>query len=105
MEGVTSMSLPKFAKIRQKFQVESLNDITGTISEQFNHVKADEKIGPDMEIAITVGSRGIANIPLIVKSVADEIKKEVQHHSSFLQWEVMVEQLPQGKLKYWTVLA
>ena len=75
MEGVKSMSLPKFAKIRQKFQVESLNDITGTISEQFNHVKADEKIGPDMEIAITVGSRGIANIPLIVKSVADEIKK------------------------------
>lgn len=69
------MSLPKFAKIRQKFQVESLNDITGTISDQFSQVKADGKIKPGMEIAITVGSRGIANIPLIVKSVADEIKK------------------------------
>ncbi|WHZ03763.1 lactate racemase domain-containing protein [Neobacillus sp. YX16] len=69
------MSLPKFAKIRQQFHVESLKDIAATISEQFNHVKADEKIKPGMEIAITVGSRGIANIPLIVKSVADEIKK------------------------------
>jgi hypothetical protein len=69
------MSLPKFAKIKQTFQVESLKDIPGAISEQFNHVKADEKIKPGMEIAITVGSRGIANIPLIVKSVADEIKK------------------------------
>jgi len=69
------MSLPKFAKIRQTFQAKSLKDIPTTISEQFTHVKADEKIKPGMEIAITVGSRGIANIPLIVKSVAEEIKK------------------------------
>jgi hypothetical protein len=69
------MSFPKVAKIRQRFQVESLQDIPGTISEQFNQVKADEKIKPGMEIAITVGSRGIANIPLIVKCVADEIKR------------------------------
>lgn len=69
------MSFPKMAKIRQTFQMESLKDIPGTIAEQFNHVKADEKIKPGMEIAITVGSRGISNIPLIVRSVADEIKK------------------------------
>lgn len=69
------MTFPKFAKIKQKFQVESLKNIPAAISEQFNHVKSDEKIKPGMEIAITVGSRGIANIPLIVKSVADEIKK------------------------------
>lgn len=69
------MSFPKMAKIRQKFQVESLQDIPGTIAEQFTAVKADEKIKPGMEIAITVGSRGINNIPLIVKSVADEIRK------------------------------
>ncbi|MDN3019737.1 lactate racemase domain-containing protein [Paenibacillus sp. BSR1-1] len=69
------MAFPKMAKIRQNFVVESLKDISGTISEQFNHVNADEKIKPGMEIAITVGSRGINNIPLIVKSVADEIKK------------------------------
>jgi hypothetical protein len=69
------MSFPKVAKIRQKFHTESLNDIPRTISEKFHQVNADEKIKPGMEIAITVGSRGIANIPLIVKSVADEIKK------------------------------
>lgn len=69
------MPLPKIGKIRQAFQVESIKDIAAVISDQFNQVKADEKIKPGMEIAITVGSRGIANIPLIVKSVADEIKK------------------------------
>ncbi|MGM0876804.1 MAG: lactate racemase domain-containing protein [Bacillota bacterium] len=69
------MSFPKVAKIRQKFQFESITDIPKVISEQFQAVNADEKIKPGMEIAITVGSRGIANIPLIVKSTADEIKK------------------------------
>lgn len=75
MEGVYPVALPKFAKIRQNFQVDSIKDIPNTISKQFINVQADEKIKPGMEIAITVGSRGIANIPLIVKSVADEIKK------------------------------
>ncbi|MFJ7978133.1 lactate racemase domain-containing protein [Peribacillus sp. NPDC096379] len=69
------MSFPKIAKIRQKFEVESLDNIPVTITEQFQHVKAEDKIKPGMEVAITVGSRGIANIPLIVKSVVDEIKK------------------------------
>jgi hypothetical protein len=69
------MSFPKMAKIRQHFQVESLENIPAVMTEQFDHVKADEKIKPGMEIAITVGSRGINNIPLIVKSVAEEIKK------------------------------
>jgi len=69
------MAFPKMAKIRQNFHVESIEDIPATITKQFQQVKADEKIKPGMEIAITVGSRGVANIPLIVKSVADEIKK------------------------------
>jgi hypothetical protein len=69
------MSFPKMARIRQHFEVESLKDIPAAIIEQFNKINADEKIKPGMEIAITVGSRGISNIPTIVKSVADEIKK------------------------------
>ncbi|AEP00940.1 lactate racemase domain-containing protein [Heyndrickxia coagulans] len=69
------MSFPKLAKIKQTFQAESLKDIPGTIKDEFIRVNADKKIKPGMEIAITAGSRGIANIPLIVKSVADEIKK------------------------------
>jgi hypothetical protein len=69
------MSFPKMAKIRQYFEVESLKDIPTVITDQFTKIKADEKIKPGMEIAITVGSRGISNIPTIVRSVAEEIKK------------------------------
>lgn len=69
------MSLPKFAKIRQRFSATSITDIATCIEEEFQKQNATQKIQPGMEIAITVGSRGIANIPLIVKCVADEIKK------------------------------
>lgn len=69
------MAFPKVAKIRQKFEVESITDVSKVIEEQFQTVEANQKIKPGMEIAITVGSRGIANIDLIVKSIAEEIKK------------------------------
>ena len=69
------MAFPKVAKIRQKFEVESISDVSKVIEEQFQTVEANQRIKPGMEIAITVGSRGIANIDLIVKSIAEEIKK------------------------------
>lgn len=52
-----------------------MTNIPKKVADEFIQVQADDKVKPGMEIAITVGSRGIANIPLIVKSTADEIKK------------------------------
>ena len=70
------MAFPKVAKIRQKFEVESITDVSKVIEDQFQALEANnQKINPGMEIAITVGSRGIANIDFIVKGIADEIKK------------------------------
>ncbi|WP_270181159.1 lactate racemase domain-containing protein [Alkalihalobacillus sp. CinArs1] len=69
------MAFPKVAKIRQSFDVESIQDVSTVIEEQFSSIEANQKIKPGMEIAITVGSRGIANIPTIVKGIADEVKK------------------------------
>ena len=70
------MAFPKVAKIRQKFEVESITDVSKVIEDQFQALEANnQKINPGMEIAITVGSRGIANIDFIVKSIAEEIKK------------------------------
>ncbi len=73
--GGKKLAFPKVAKIRQKFEVESITDVSKVIEEQFHAVEANQKIKPGMEIAITVGSRGIANIDSIVKSIAEEIRK------------------------------
>ncbi|MBS1808153.1 MAG: DUF2088 domain-containing protein [Acidobacteria bacterium] len=61
----------QFTKIRQQFAREALADIEATVHQR---VTAKLKIAPGANIAITVGSRGIANIARIAKATADAVK-------------------------------
>ncbi|MEA2015266.1 MAG: lactate racemase domain-containing protein, partial [Actinomycetota bacterium] len=45
------------------------------IIQELKRVKISEKIKPGMQIGITVGSRGIDNLDLIIKTVIQEVKK------------------------------
>jgi len=65
----------KFKKIYQKFDNKKLNNIPEFISEEFKRIQLDRKIKPGMKIAITVGSRGIDNLQLIIKNIISEVKK------------------------------
>ncbi len=65
----------KLIKIHQKFDSEKLNNIPEAISKEFERIQLDRKIKPGMKIGITVGSRGIDNLQLIIKSIIFEIKK------------------------------
>lgn len=73
---LNEVELPKMVPIRQKFNdthipVEHIAEI---VKEQLSRDEITNQINPGMEIAITVGSRGVANIPLIAKAIADYIK-------------------------------
>lgn len=70
--------LPRMVRIREKFDdtcipVEQIHD---TVFAQLGQKKLEGMIKPGMRIAITVGSRGVANIPLITKSIADFVKSQ-----------------------------
>jgi hypothetical protein len=65
----------KLIKIHQKFDNKKLNNIPEFICEEFKRIQLDQKITPGMKIGITVGSRGIDNLQLIIKSIIYEIKK------------------------------
>ncbi|ALS24628.1 lactate racemase domain-containing protein [Paenibacillus naphthalenovorans] len=69
------MLFPKWVKIKQRFTGPVVTDIDATIAQEFAKVGLAEKIKPDQRIAITVGSRGIANISTIVKAAVQELKK------------------------------
>ncbi|MEX2460552.1 MAG: lactate racemase domain-containing protein [Paenibacillaceae bacterium] len=69
------MKLPKMVKIRQKFTGESIPDIARIVSEEFSRNQMDSIIQKGMRIAVTAGSRGVANIAEITKCVCDEVKK------------------------------
>ncbi len=69
------MNFPRMVKIKQHFQGPVVEDIDATVAQQLAKVGLAEKIKPGMRIAITAGSRGIANIAVIIRATANELKK------------------------------
>ena len=64
------MSLPQLYLVRQRFAAAKLADVTGTLRVEL----ARCAVGAGQRIAIAVGSRGIANLPAIVRAVADWVR-------------------------------
>ena len=63
--------IPRFVKVRQKFSVKRENDIPGCIRRGMEERRLFERILPGQRVAITVGSRQIANMSAIVKELVD----------------------------------
>lgn len=61
--------------ISQVFENKKIDNISGKIIQELEKIKFSEKIKPGMRIGITVGSRGIDNLDLIVRTVIHEVKK------------------------------
>ena len=72
------VKIPKMVKVRQKFERNRINkdDIPNVIFSQLENEKFSSLIKPGMKICITCGSRGISNIPLIIKTIADFCKNK-----------------------------
>ena len=62
-------------RISQVFENKKIDNISEKIIQEFKRIKFSEKIKTGMQIGITVGSRGIDNIELIIKTVIQEVKK------------------------------
>jgi hypothetical protein len=69
------MNLPKMIKIRQSFDQPKLKDVKKSIIIELERKKLRERIKRGQKIAVTAGSRGIANIAEILSVVVEEIRK------------------------------
>jgi hypothetical protein len=69
------MNFPKMIKIRQRFTGPVVADIDGTVSKQLDSAGLKQNVKPGMQVAITAGSRGIANIQLIIRAVVRELRQ------------------------------
>jgi hypothetical protein len=65
--------LPRMALVRQHFDTTHVTNIRAAVAEGFRR-HAPGAITPGMRVAITAGSRGIANIAEIIAAVADEVR-------------------------------
>ncbi|MFC0470882.1 lactate racemase domain-containing protein [Halalkalibacter kiskunsagensis] len=69
------LTLPRVVKVKQHFQGPTISNIDQKIAEEFMKTEIEAKVREGMNIAITAGSRGIANIAKIIQATANEIKK------------------------------
>jgi nickel-dependent lactate racemase len=67
------MNLPKMYRIRQKFDDNSVEDIQETVNTELSNLPLTA-IKPGQKVAITAGSRGIANIADIIGAIVEFMK-------------------------------
>ncbi len=67
--------MPRMVLVQQKFIGKKIDNIPAAIQAQLSQANIVSTVKPGMQIAIAVGSRGIANLPVIVTAVVKEIKK------------------------------
>lgn len=75
---VSNQKLPRMFRIRQKFPREKITpeEIPDVIEGLMSEERFSSQIKPGMRIAITAGSRGIANVALITKCIANFVKQQ-----------------------------
>ena len=68
------MSYPRMMRLRQSFEAPTVTDIPAAVGDEVRRLNLSGKVKPGESVAISVGSRGVANIALITKSLVSELK-------------------------------
>ena len=71
---LTDIPIPHVVKVRQKFERPFIEDVETVFLDRLRTSRVLDPVRPGMSIAIGVGSRGIANQPLVVRLLASELK-------------------------------
>lgn len=67
-------SYPQIFRVRQAFERPRIDDVAAETSRQLQRLELGRQIKPGQRVAITAGSRGIANIHRIIKAIVDHLK-------------------------------
>ena len=68
------MQLPQMIRVRQSFDTTRVANIATEVSDQLTNLDLGQTVQPGQTVAISAGSRGIANIAEIIKAACDHIK-------------------------------
>ena len=68
--------IPRMARVRQIFDPQHLDDIPSEMAAQFDRAEVKDSVRPGMRVAVTAGSRGIANLALIIRETVAFLKRQ-----------------------------
>lgn len=69
------MAFPRVVRVRQRFQSTRVEDIPARVAREIARLDPSGRLKPGDSVAITAGSRGVANIAAITRSLAEELKE------------------------------
>ncbi len=69
------VALPRMVRVRQRFAGDALDDVAGALRAELRAPVIAERIKKGARVAVAVGSRGLADLPLLVNVVVDELKR------------------------------
>jgi uncharacterized Fe-S center protein len=74
-EILKEIPIPKMVKVKQKFSAPQLEDVGAEVRKTLNETNVLTKIREGDSVAIAVGSRGLAELPVLVRETVKEIKR------------------------------
>lgn len=74
LEASQTVPYPKMIRVRQEFERPRVEDVAGTVRQVLAGLNLGRTIRPGHAVALTAGSRGIANIPLVLRTTVEFLK-------------------------------
>lgn len=75
VQGIDEVIIPKMVRIREKYEDDKIEDIKAHLHNELDGLEIDREKLKGKTIAVTVGSRGIPSLPLIIKTICDRLKQ------------------------------
>jgi len=72
---LAGIALPRMVPVRQQFAAPEVPDVAAVLREELRRPEIARRVKPGMRIAVGVGSRGVAEIALIVSVTIAELKR------------------------------
>jgi hypothetical protein len=72
--GYPALPLPRFQKVRQALPRERIDNVPAAVRAALDAVELRQRVVPGASVAITAGSRGIADIPLVIRTIAEVVR-------------------------------
>ncbi len=69
------MAFPKVVKVRQKFPRPRVEDVEAKVREEFEKEEISSRVQSGMGVALTAGSRGVARIDVVLRSLVRVLKE------------------------------
>ncbi|MBG9586638.1 lactate racemase domain-containing protein [Cytobacillus firmus] len=78
-EILKDIPIPRMVKVKQNFRAPQLEDVAAAVRKTLNETNVMAKISEGDSVAVAVGSRGLADLTVLVRETVREIKRAGGH--------------------------